>query len=73
MVIIRFPKDMDAFSLRVMRETFQAKNPEERFIFLAEGIDVIELPLKDLYKLRDTIDKEISEREMLVPGERNEL
>ena len=73
MKIIKVPAYYDKEDVENLLEKFKQDNPYEEVIILSEDVGIIELPLKDLYKLRDTIDKEISNREMMLPGERNEL
>lgn len=73
MKIVRVPAYYDYEDIQNVYKNFKQVNPEEEVIVLTEDIEVIELPLKDLYRLRDVIDKEISDREMMIPDERNKL
>ena len=73
MKIVKVPTDYDYEDMQNVYNNFKQANPEEEVIVLTEDIEVIELPLKDLYRLRDMIDKEISDREMMIPDERNKL
>lgn len=71
MKIVKVPTDYDYENMQNVYKNFKQVNPEEEVIVLTEDIEVIELPLRDLYRLRDMIDKEISDREMMIPDERN--
>lgn len=56
---------MDAFSLQVLCKTLQEENPEERFIFLAEGIEWIDLSTADLYRIKEEIEDAIHDHEVI--------
>lgn len=65
MKIIKFPKNMDAFTLQKMSETLQKENPEEHFVFLAEGIEWIDLSTADLYRIKEEIEDAIHDHEVI--------
>lgn len=71
MKIIRFPEGYPAENLEYLRKKFQEEYPNEQIILISDVMDIIDLSVQDLYKLRDMIDKEISDRELMIPGERN--
>ena len=71
MKIVKFPPYYDYEDVENLREKFKQACPEEEVLFLTADTDVIDLSLQDLHKLRDIIDKEISNREMMIPDERN--
>jgi hypothetical protein len=64
MVIIKYPKDYDCSNLQYACERLHKKNPEEQFIFIREDLEWIHLSLDELYKLRDEIDRAISDKEI---------
>ena len=73
MKIVRFPDGFPAEDLQILADKLKEEYPHENVIFISEAIDIYDIPVQNLYELRKMIDKEISDREMLVPGERNKL
>lgn len=73
MKIVKVPTYYDYEDIENLREKFKQADPNETVIFVTADVGVIDFPLKDLIKLREEIDKEISDREMMIPGERNKL
>jgi len=73
MKIVRFPDGFPAEDLQILADKLKEECPHENVIFISDAIDIYDIPVQNLYELRKMIDKEISDREMLVPGERNEL
>ena len=70
MKIIRFPEGCPAEDLEYLMKKFEEEYPNEQIILISDAVDILDLSLQDLYKLRDKIDKEISDRETMVPDER---
>lgn len=64
MKIVKIPEDYPDEEIEILSKTLRKENPQERIIFIRSNIDIIELSLEELYKVRDMIDKEISEREI---------
>ena len=71
MKIVRFPDGFPAEDLEFLAKKLEEEYPNERILFISDAIDIVDLSLKDLYRVRNMIDEEISDREILVPGERN--
>ena len=71
MKIVKIPKDATEETIRFLMDKLRQEEHDERILFIRSDIDIIDLSLQDLYKVRDMIDKEISDREMMIPGERN--
>lgn len=71
MKIVRFPDGYPAEDLQILADKLKEECPHENVIFISDAIDIYDIPVQNLYKLRKMIDKEISDREMLVPDERN--
>lgn len=71
MKIVRFPEGAPVEDIEFLRDKFKEEYPNEHILFVSDAIDIVDLSLKDLYRLRDMIDKEISDREMMIPDERN--
>ena len=65
MIIMKYPKDMDAFTLQVMSRTLQEENPKEHFIFLREDIEWVDLSTEDLYRLKKEIEDAIHDKEII--------
>lgn len=70
MKIVRIPEGLCQESIRILMNKLEEENPNERIIFISDAVDIIDLSLQDLYKLREEIDKEISDRELMIPDER---
>lgn len=70
MKIVRVPEGFSQENMQKLSDKFKEDNPNELVIFISDAIDILDLSLEDLYKLRRMIDKEISTRELIVPGER---
>ena len=70
MKIVRVPEGFPQEQMQKLSDKFKEDNPNELVIFISDAIDILDLSLEDLYKLREMIDKEISTREWMVPGER---
>lgn len=70
MKIVRVPEGFPQEEMQILSDKFKEDNPNELVIFISDAIDILDLSLQDLYKLRGMIDKEISARELIVPGER---
>ena len=73
MKIVKIPDSMDEETIRLLMDKLRQNNPDERILFIRSDIDIIDLSLQDLYKIRDMIDAEISDRELMVQDERNKL
>lgn len=73
MIIIKYPVDIDAFTLQKMYERFQEENPEERFIFIRNDITYMDLSLNDLYKIKEEIEKAIRDKEIVTLYEKGTL
>lgn len=73
MKIVRFPDGCPAEDLQILANKLKEECPYENVIFISDAIDIYDIPVQNLYELRKMIDKEISDHEMLVPGERNKL
>ena len=71
MKIVRFPDGFPAEDLEFLAKKLEEEYPNERILFISDAIDIVDLSLKDLYRVRNMIDEEISDREILAPGERN--
>ena len=71
MKIVKIPKDATEETIRFLMDKLRQEEHDERILFIRSDIDIIDLSLQDLYKVRDMIDKEIFDREMMIPGERN--
>ena len=56
---------MDAFELQKMSEMLQKEKPEERFIFLAEDVEWIDLSTADLYRIKEEIEDAIHDHEVI--------
>ena len=65
MVIIKFPTDIDAFTLQEMRKRLQEENPKEHFIFLREDVEWIDLSTADLYRIKEEIEDAIHDKEII--------
>ncbi len=65
MVIIKFSKDTDAFTLQEMMKRLQKENPKEHFIFLREDIEWIDLSTADLYRIKEEIEDAIHDHEVI--------
>ena len=63
MVIIKYPKDYDAFLLQQVCNRLQEKNPKEQYIFIQEDLEWISLSLEELYKVKKEIEKAIRDKE----------
>lgn len=70
MKIIRVPEGFPQEDMKILADRLKEEYPNERVIFISDAIDILDLSLRDLIRLREEIDKEISDREMIVPGER---
>ncbi len=70
MKIVRVPEGFPQEDMQKLSDKFKEDNPNELVIFISDVMDIINLSLEDLYKLRDMIDKEISTHELMVPDER---
>lgn len=70
MKIVRIPEGLCQENIRILMNKLEEENPSERIIFISDAVDIIDLSLQDLYKLREEIDKEISDRELMIPDER---
>lgn len=70
MKIVKVPEDTCEETIQFLMNKLRQDEPNERIIVIRSDIDIIELSLKDLYKVRNMIDKEISDRELMVPNER---
>ena len=73
MKIVKIPENTCKETMQYLMNKLRQEEPDERIIFIRSDIDIIDLSLQDLYKVRDMIDKEISDREIMIPGERNKL
>jgi hypothetical protein len=73
MKVVRFPEGLPAEDLEFLAKKSKEEYPNEHILFISDAIDIHDLSLKDLSELRDMIDKEISDREIMIPGERNKL
>lgn len=71
MKIVRVPEGFPQEQMQKLSDKFKEDNPNELVIFISDAIDILDLSLEDLSKLRDMIDKEISDREIMIPDERN--
>lgn len=71
MKIVKVPTYYDYEDIENLREKFKQVDPNEAVIFITADIDVIDFSLNDLIRLRKMIDKEISDRELMTPDERN--
>jgi hypothetical protein len=71
MKIVKVPTYYDYEDIENLREKFRQADPNEAVIFITADIDVIDFSLNDLIRLRKMIDKEISDRELMTPDERN--
>ena len=71
MKIVKVPTYYDYEDIENLREKFRQADPNEAVIFITADIDVIDFPLKDLIRLREEIDKEISGREIKMSDERD--
>lgn len=70
MKIVRIPEGTCQESMQILANKLQEENPNERVIFISDAVDILDLSVQDLYRLREEIDKEISDREMMIPDER---
>ena len=70
MKIVRIPEGFPQEQMQILANKLKEERPNELVIFISDAIDILDLSLQDLYKLRGMIDKEISDRELIVPGER---
>jgi len=73
MVIIKYPKDIDAFTLQKMCERFQKENPKEHFLFIRDDITYMDLSLKELYEIKKEIEKAIYDKEIITLYEKGTL
>lgn len=71
MKIVRIPEGFPQEQMQILANKLKEERPNEHFVFISDAIEVLDLPLRELYKLREEIDKEISECEMMRPDERN--
>jgi hypothetical protein len=71
MKIVRFPEGTSAEDIELLQDKFKEEYPNEHILFISDAIDIVDLSLKDLYRVRNMIDEEISDREMMAPNERN--
>ena len=63
MKIVRFPEGCPAKDLQILADKLKENYPNEYIMFVSDAIDILDLSLQDLYKLKEEIDKEISNRE----------
>ena len=71
MKIIKVPKDTPYEDIQLLMDKIRQSYPDERILCIRSDIDIIDFSLQDLYKIRDMIDEEISDRELMVLDERN--
>lgn len=71
MKIVKIPENATEETIQLLMNKLRQDEPNERILFIRSDIDIIDLSLQDLYKVRDMIDKEISDRELMIPDERN--
>ena len=69
MKIVRIPEGFPQEQMQILVNKLKEERPNELIIFISDAIDILDLSLQDLYKLRGMIDTEISDRELIVPGE----
>ena len=70
MKIVRVPEGFSQENMQILSGRLKEEYPNERVIFISDAIDILDLSLRDLTRLREEIDKEISDRERIAPGER---
>ena len=63
MKIVKFPPEYTYEDLQYLANKLKESEPEEHFIFIRNDITYMDLSLKELYEMKEQIEKAISEKE----------
>lgn len=70
MKIVSVPEGLPYEDMQALADKLKHCYPSEYVLIITDAIAIYDFPLEELHKLRDIIDKEISNQEMMIPGER---